>query len=195
LAATLLQKNQQIEWKREALADARVQTSIAVANVRKKSVEKSIELTNKLKEKDSLIDGIHRVAQDVADEYSSLAHSSKIETAALQKTAESRLSSLKKTKERESILREKLDDVMDTYSDELSKAQAEITMLRTMLGEQSDKVEGLESELAEAKKEIEVSSFCFIYIISPATTFHSHNIIPDAEALDTREDRQSKDLG
>jgi archaellum component FlaC len=167
-----LQKNQQIEReKREALANARVQTSIAVANVRKKSVEKTVELTNKLKEKDCLFDGIHRVAQDVADEYSSIARSSKVETATLQKTADSRLSNLKKTKERESILREKLDDVMDTYSDELSKAEAEIAMLKTMLGEKSNKVEGLENELAEAKKEIEVSAFCFF--ISSALPQHS----------------------
>lgn len=160
MATSLSQKNQQLEReKREALADARVKTSIAVANVRKESLAKSVAFTNQLKEKDDLIDGVHQMATDVASEYSSLARASNAETAALKKTADSRLLNLKQTKERESLLREKLDDVMDTYSDELTKAQAEIAMLKAMLGEKSDAVAGLESELAEAKKEIEVSEF------------------------------------
>jgi hypothetical protein len=69
-----LNKNQQIKReKQDVLADARVKTSIAVANIKKKILEKSIEFTNQLKKKDYLIDGIQCMAQDVAGEYTSLA--------------------------------------------------------------------------------------------------------------------------
>jgi chromosome segregation ATPase len=83
-------------------------------------------------------------------EYCSLKRYAKAETECLRKKADNRLTNLKKSKERESGLRDSLDSLKEEHEVMLAAAQDEIADLKKIIS-------GLETQLADAKKELTVS--------------------------------------
>jgi hypothetical protein len=195
----MMQKNKELEQeKSRAVTDLKLKSSAALSKVRQEATAKTAQLTERFKEKartkDEVLEEVHRMAEEVALEYSSLARASKAETTVLKKSADSRLDKLKKTKERESALREELDAVHETYSYKLLKAEEEIAALKCMLVEKSDNIVGLENELADARKQIEVSAFVCQFI-----SFQKHEltyfVLLVVEAVDNPKGWQSEDVG
>jgi predicted nucleic acid-binding Zn-ribbon protein len=109
--------------------------------------------------KDELIEGIHGLAEDVAVEYCSLKRYAKAETECLRKKADNRLTiNLKKSKERESGLRDSLDSLKEEHEVMSAAAQDEIADLKKTIS-------CLETQLADAKKELTVSKAFAIGIV------------------------------
>ena len=61
----------------------------------KRNAVQQSALKNQLKDKDKMVTGYHKLAEDVAIEYSSLKRAAKAETATLKKSADSNLANLK----------------------------------------------------------------------------------------------------
>ena len=125
LAAMMIQNNHRLmRDKKKALSDEKVKASAAIARVSKESAEKNLMLSckvsQKLKEKNELMEEVHQMAEDVAVEYSSLVRSSRAETASLKKSADNRLAALKQANERESVLCKNLDTLNETYERQCS---------------------------------------------------------------------------
>lgn len=156
-ASTLLEQRRIEREKQQFVDDTNKKTAEAISKVRKSSAEQVSKMKDVVKEKNQLIGGIHELAEGVALEFSSLKRSSKAEAKSLKKSAESRLVKLQQSKQRESVLRESLDSVRETFEDKLAEAQEEIAQLKQQLGDKADVISGLESELANAQKEAAVS--------------------------------------
>jgi hypothetical protein len=92
-----LQRERRKMKKLMLLNSRSAETILKFRNIAASNAEK---LKSKSKEKDQLIEGIHGLAEDVAVEYCPLKRSAKAETECLRKTADNRLSNLKKSKER-----------------------------------------------------------------------------------------------
>jgi hypothetical protein len=193
LAAMMIQNNHRLmRDKKKALSDEKVKASAAIARVRKESAEKylmlSRKVSQKLKEKNELLEEVHQMAEDVAVDYSSLARSSKAEPASLKKSTDNWLAALKQEKERESVLRENLDTVNETYKYEIGNAQEEIVSLKIILCEKSDCITELENELAQARIDIEVSAIVFTFMTS-LQSMKSHFICLVVQASHTQKGR------
>lgn len=156
-ASTLLEQRRIEREKQQFVDDTNKKTAEAISKVRKSSAEQVSKMKDVVKEKNQLIGGIHELAEGVALEFSTLKRSSKAEAKSLKKSAESRLVKLQQSKQRESVLRESLDSVRETFEDKLAEAQEEIAQLKQQLGDKADVISGLESELANAQKEAAVS--------------------------------------
>ena len=164
--------------KTKALSDEKVKTSAAIARFRRESADKYLNLSSKvsqkLKEKNELLGGVHQMAEEVAVKYSLLASSSRAETISLKKSADSRLLALKKAKECESVLCENLDTMKESYEYELSNAQDEIVSLKAMLCEKSNHIKELDNHLTKAQMDIDVSAFFHFHYFNTdyEITFH-----------------------
>ena len=76
----------------------------------------------------------------------------------------------------------------ETYEYEIGNAQEEIVSLKTILCEKSDHIRKLENELAQARKDIEVSAIVFTFITS-LQIMKSHSICLVVQALHTQKGR------
>ena len=137
--------------KEQVIERTYVSQSESLSKYRARTSATVDKLKTTIKEQDHLIRGTQEIAEDMAVEYSSLKRSAKAKEVELTKAANSRLSSLKQSRERESALRESLDSAKETYSDELATAHATVDR-------QAGIICVLKDELDHAKKEIHVRS-------------------------------------
>ena len=115
------------------------------------------KLKTRIKEQDQLIRGTQKMAEDMAVEHCSLRRLAKAKEIEITHVANVRLSNLKQSRERESVLRESLDLAKETYLDKLVAAHAEIAELKEQINHQVGIISVLEEELEHTRKEIQVS--------------------------------------
>jgi hypothetical protein len=155
----MLAENRRLRREKEEEVDAvKLKAAASISKFRNIAASNADKLKTKSKEKDELIEGIHGLAEDVAVEYCSLKRYAKAETECLRKKADNRLTNLKKSKERESGLRDSLDSLKEEHEVMLAAAQDEIADLKKIIS-------GLETQLADAKKELTVSKAFTIGIV------------------------------
>jgi hypothetical protein len=158
----MLAENRRLRREKEDEVDAiKLKAAATISKFRNIAASNADKLKTKSKVKDELIEGIHGLAEDVAVEYCSLKRYAKAETECLRKKADNRLSltiNLKKSKERESGLRDSLDSLKEEHEVMSAAAQDEIADLKKTIS-------CLETQLADAKKELTVSKAFTIGIV------------------------------
>jgi uncharacterized phage infection (PIP) family protein YhgE len=155
----MLAENRRLRREKEDEVDAiKLKAAATISKFRNIAASNADKLKTKSKEKDELIEGIHGLAEDVAVEYCSLKRYAKAETECLRKKSDNRLTNLKKSKERESGLRDSLDSLKEEHEVMSAAAQDEIADLKKTIS-------CLETQLADAKKELTVSKAFTIGIV------------------------------